>query len=130
MKSPLALVIASAALLPMAACNSHKTTDDAAANAAAMANEAAAASAVAAEMPPAIRAEKTFRCKDNSLAYVTFFQGDKQAVVKDKEDGPATVLKAARAGDPLVADGGWKLTGDEKGVTLTRPGKAAIGCHV
>ena len=129
MKSFLPLALATAALLPMAACNSHKAADDAA-NAAVAANEAAAANAIAAEMPPAIRADKTFRCKDNSLAYVTFFEGDKQAVVKDKQDGPATVLKADKAGDPLTAEGGWKLTGDEKAITLTRPGGAALSCHV
>ncbi len=127
----LSLALAAAALLPLAACNSNKAADEAAANAAAAANEAAEANAVAAEMPPAIRTDKTFRCKDNSLAYVTFFEGDMQAVVKEKQDGPATVLKAAKAGDPLEADGGWKLTGDEtKGISLTRAGKPAIMCHV
>ena len=131
MKTIPALAIATAALLPLAACNSHKAADEAAANAATAENEAAAANAVAAEMPPAIRADKTFRCKDNSLAYVTFFDGDKQAVVKDKQDGPATVLKAETAGDPLTAEGGWELTGDETtGITLTHPGKAAISCHL
>ena len=122
------LAIATAALLPLAACNNQQKADDAA-NAAAAANEAAA-NAIVAEMPPAIRADKTFRCKDNSLAYVTFFEGDKQAVVKEKQDGPATVLKAEKAGDPLTAEGGWKLTGDEKAIMLTLPGKAALSCHV
>ena len=126
----LSLALAAVALLPLAACNNHKAAD-AAANQAVVANETAAANVAAAEMPPAIRADKTFRCKDNSLAYVTFFQGDKQAVVKDKQDGPTTVLKADKAGDPLIADGGWKLTGNEtKGITLTHPGKDAISCHV
>ena len=83
------------------------------------------------ELPPMMTSEVTFRCKDQSLAYVTFFQGDKQAVVKDKQDGPATVLKAENAGDPLTAEGGWKLTGDEtKGISLTLPSKPAIACHV
>ena len=127
MKSFAPLALATAALLPLAACNNQQKTD--AANAAAAANEAAAANAIAAEMPPAIRADKTFRCKDNSLAYVTFFEGDTQAVVKEKQDGPATVLKADKAGDPLTAEGGWKLTGDEKAITLTLPGKTALTCH-
>ena len=128
MKTVLTLV-AAAALLPLAACNSNQAATDAA-NAAAAANEAAAANLAAAEMPPAIKADKTFRCKDNSLAYVTFFEGDKQAVVREKQDGPATVLKAPSAGEPLTAEGGWSMTGDEKNVTLTRPGKAAMSCHV
>lgn len=127
MKSFLPLALATAALLPLVACHSKPKGDDVA-NAAA--DNAVLANAAPVEMPPSIRAEKSFRCKDNSLAYVTFFQGDKQAVVKDKQDGPATVLKAANTGDPLTADGGWKMTGDEKGVTLTRPGKDAVSCHV
>ena len=129
MKTIPALALATAALLPLAACNNHKAADQAT-NAAAAANETAAANAAAVEMPPSIRVDKTFRCKDNSLAYVTFFEGDKQAVVKDKQDGPATVLKAENAGDPLTAEGGWKLTGDEKGIMLTHPGKTALSCHV
>ena len=129
MKHLFSLALATAALLPLAACNNQPKADEAA-NAAAAANEAAAANAVVAEMPPPIKADKTFRCKDNSLVYVTFFEGDRQAVVKDKQDGPATVLKAEKTGDPLTAEGGWKMTGDEKGVTLTRPDKGAISCHV
>ena len=129
MKS-LPLLFAAAALLPLTACNTQ-AKKAAAENAAVAANEAAAANAAAADpLPPAIRDDKTFRCKDNSLAYVTFFQGDMQAVVRDKQDGPATVLKAAKTGDPLTADGGWKMTGDEKGIMLTRPGKSEVSCHV
>ena len=69
------------------------------------------------------------RCKDNSLAYVTFFQGGKQAVVRLKEGGPATTLKAAAEGEPLVADGGWSMTGTEKSIELTQPGKPGQTCH-
>ncbi len=129
MKSPLPLLLAAAALLPLAACNQPTAQDranEAAANEAAAANLAAAA----APLPPTIRGDKTFRCKDNSLAYVTFFEGDTQAVVKLKQDGPATVLTAPKTGDPLTAEGGWSMTGNESGVTLTQPGKAAQTCHV
>ena len=45
------------------------------------------ASAPKVELPPAIKADKTLRCKDNSLVYVTFFEGDKQAVVRTEQDG-------------------------------------------
>ena len=121
------LLLTAAALLPLAACNSNKAEEAAALN---MANEAAAANIAAIELPPAIKADKSFRCKDNSLAFVTFFEGDMQAVVKEAADGTGTLLKAAAAGEPLTAEGGWSMTGDsEKGVTLTRPGKSAIECH-
>lgn len=129
MKSTLSLAVAVAALLPLAACNKPSPAERANATAA---NEAAAAdeAAAAAPLPPAIRGDKSFRCKDNSLAFVTFFQGDKQAVVRDKQDGPATVLTATTTGEPLTATGGWSMTGDESGIMLTRPGKPAVSCHV
>ena len=129
MKTTLSLVVAAAALLPLAACHQPSMQEK---QEAAAANEAAAenAAAAAAPLPPVMRSEKVFRCKDNSLAYVTFFEGDTQAVVKDKQDGPATVLTAAKTGDPLTAAGGWTMTGKETGITLTRPGKSAVGCHV
>ena len=81
------------------------------------------------ELPPTIKAEKTLRCKDNSLVYVTFFEGDKQAVVKTDKTGPATVLKAANTGDPLTAEGGWSLKGTPENISLTAPGKGATTCH-
>ncbi len=125
MKSLLPLSLAAAALLPLAACNNQPKSD-----AAADAQNATIANAAPIEMPPAIRADKSFRCKDNSLAFVTFFEGDKQALVKDKQDGTPTLLKAEKAGDPLTAEGGWSMTGDDKEITLTRPGKPALTCHV
>ena len=81
------------------------------------------------ELPPSIKAERTLRCKDNSLVYVTFFQGDKQARVKLEKTGPGTMLKAPAAGEPMVADGGWSLTGDTETISLTQPGKSAVSCH-
>lgn len=128
MKNLPLLALATVVLLPLVACNSNPKAN-AAANEAAATN-AAMANAAAVEMPPAIRADKSFRCKDNSLAFVTFFQGDKQAVYKDKADGTPVLLKAETAGEPLTAEGGYALTGDEKGVMLTRPGKDAVSCHV
>jgi hypothetical protein len=81
------------------------------------------------ELPPAIKADKTLRCKDNSLVYVTFFEGDKQAVVRTEKGGAATTLKAETAGEPLTAEGGWSMTGDPANVTITRPGKGETSCH-
>ncbi|HEU0044299.1 hypothetical protein [Sphingomonas sp.] len=121
------LLILSAAML-LSACG--PSPSERAANAADAANEAVAANVTSTELPPAIKADKTFRCKDNSLAFVTFFEGDMQAVVKDKADGTPVLLKAPAAGEPLTAEGGWSMTGDsEAGVTLTRPGKAAMSCR-
>ncbi len=81
------------------------------------------------ELPPSIKAEATLRCKDNSLVYVTFFEGDKQALIKTKLDGTPVKLTADKAGDPLKAEG-WVLTGNPKAVTLTEPGKSAQLCDI
>jgi hypothetical protein len=114
------------ALLALSACNNDKpetvtlTAPDPAA--AEIANRAPI------ELPPAMKAESTMRCKDNSLVYVTFFEGDKMAVIKLAKDGPATALKAEKAGDPLVAPG-YSLKGDPKTITLTAPGKGTTTCH-
>ncbi len=118
--------LAAAALLSLAACNSQPKTEVVDTNPDPMAKTLANAAPV--ELPPAIKADKTMRCKDNSLVYVTFFEGDKSAVVRTAKSGTPTQLKAAKAGDPLTADGGWKMTGTPDSVTLTQPGKAALSC--
>ncbi|MCW6532834.1 MULTISPECIES: hypothetical protein [Sphingomonas] len=121
------LVPAAVALVALSACNSKPEKAEVIdTNPDPMAAQLANKGAV--ELPPAIKAEKTFRCKDNSLVYVTFFQGDKQAIVKTKKDGAPTTLKAEKAGDPLVAEGGWKLTGDPSHITLTAGGKGEQSC--
>lgn len=128
MKSLLPVFVA-APLLALAACNSKPNQPEVVdTNPDPMANILANRAPV--ELPPAIKADKSFRCKDNSLVFVTFFQGDKQANVRLKEGETPVVLKAPAAGEPLTAEGGWKMTGDEKAVTLTTPKKAAQVCHI
>jgi hypothetical protein len=126
MKNP--LILLGATMLALSACNSKPQGPEVLdTNPDPMANQLAQAAPV--ELPPAIKADKTLRCKDQSLVYVTFFQGDRQANVRLKPEGPATTLKAPAAGEPLVADGGWKMTGNTESVSLTQPGKAAQTCH-
>lgn len=81
------------------------------------------------ELPPAIKKEVTFRCKDNSLVHITFFEGDKQALVKATENGTPVKLTAEQAGDPLKADG-YVMKGTVKAVTLTQPGKPEQLCDI
>ncbi len=125
MKSP--LPFAAAALLALAACNSEPSTEVIDTNPDPMAKELANAGAI--ELPPAIKAEKTMRCSDNSLVYLTFFEGDKQVVVRTEKGGTPTTLTAPNGGEPLTAEGGWKLTGDTANVSIEQPGKKALTCH-
>lgn len=126
MKSP--LFLSAAALLALAACNSEPQTPEVIdTNPDPMAKALANAGSI--ELPPAIKADKSLRCSDNSLVYVTFFEGDKQAVVRTEKGGTPTTLTAPNAGEPLTAAGGWSMTGDTANITLEQPGKASLSCH-
>ena len=93
------------------------------------------AKAAPVELPPAIEASKTYRCKDNSLVRVDWLQGGKGAYLHG-EGHAQTHLKAAEAADgkpastDLTAEGGFVLKGEAKAstVTLTVPGKGALSC--
>ena len=81
------------------------------------------------ELPPAIKATKTFRCQPgNALLFVEFFDGDKLVKVRTEQDGPVTDLKAAEAGQPFTAEGGWSLTGTPTAATVEVPGKGKLTC--
>lgn len=81
------------------------------------------------ELPPSIKADKSMRCQPgNVLFFVTFFNGDKQALVRTEKTGAPTKLTAVTAGDPLTAEGGWKLTGTPTSAKITQPGKGEFTC--
>ncbi len=80
------------------------------------------------ELPPGIKADKTMRCKDNSLLYVTFFEGDKMALVRTEKGGAINRLSASAAGEPLTAEGGWSMTGTTSLITIAQPGKPSQTC--
>lgn len=116
-----------AAALLLSACNSQPenissgSTDD-------MANEVAAAKPV--ELPPALAASKSYRCKDNSVVFIDWFAGDKMANLRAKKDDMPTVLKSEEAGKGLSAEGGYALDGTASAATveLTQPGKGKQSC--
>lgn len=78
-------------------------------------------------LPPSIKSQVTFRCKDNSLVYVDFFSGNTQANLRTEKNGPIIKLVAEKDGDPYKADG-YEMTGTPESVTLTQPGKDAQTC--
>ena len=98
-----------------------------------MAHELANAAPV--ELPPAIAASKTYRCKDNSLVQIDWLADNKGAYVHGA-DRTQTHVKPAEApeGQPastdLTAEGGYVLKGNATAstVNLTLPGKGAQAC--
>lgn len=118
------LPAAAVALLALSACQQKTETVTATApdpQAAALANRAPV------ELPPAITATKTFRCKDQSLATVNFFADNKQVTVKVGDAASPVKLTAEKAGDPYKAEG-YVLSGTPTGITLTSPGKPEQAC--
>ena len=118
---------AAAALFALAACNNNQPEDVSSTAPDPMAS--ALANAAPVELPPAIEVSVTMRCKDNSLVYADFFKGSKLVQLKAEKGGPGTMLKAPTAGEPYVAEGGYKLTGTAKNATIEMPGKGARDCH-
>ncbi|ARS27465.1 hypothetical protein [Sphingomonas sp. KC8] len=124
-KFPLTIVAASfAAILTLSACNSESETVVAGPADPDAQNVAEAPPVV---LPPALTASRTYRCKDNSLAYVDFFADGTSADVRAEKTGAATRLTAPAKGEAFVAEG-YKLVGDGTTVTLEQPGKPSQSC--
>ena len=132
------LVLGAAAL---AACNPNPTT--VVANEAPDPMAAELANAPAIELPPAIAASKTYRCKDNSLVKIDWLAGGQGANLRVGDATTAVALRAtaptaeggnevAPANSALTAEGGYALKGEASAsnVSLTLPGKGALICHV
>lgn len=120
---PFAVALAASALL--AGCNSQPqniTAEDIDPTA----KEIAAAPPV--KLPPAITASKTYRCKDNGLVYVDFFNDGTSAQIRTVKDGTPIALTAPAAAQPF-AGGGYTVTGSGKTVSITQPGKGEQSCN-
>ena len=79
-----------------------------------------AANAAAVTLPPAITAQKSYRCKDNSVVYVDWYADGSARLKKDKTE----------AGTPIPAPGEGvtpTLNGDAKSSSITANGQS---CHV
>lgn len=78
------------------------------------------------ELPPAITATRTFRCKDQSLATVDFYAGNKQVTIK-VGDATIPVKLTGEEGGPFKADG-YTLSGTQSAIKLSSPGKPEQDC--
>ena len=112
------LILLALGAAALAACNSESHTIVANEAPDPMADQLANAPAV--ELPPAIAASKTYRCKDNSLLYVDWYS-DGSARVKTEKGAGGTQVAAPAEG--VKSD----LTGDATSSSITYSGKT---CHV
>ena len=95
------------------------------------------ANAAPVELPPAIVASKTYRCKDNSLVTIDWLQDGKGAYVHGEGTAqthvkPAESVEGKPASAELVAEGGYALSGEASAssITITLPDKGKRVCHV
>jgi hypothetical protein len=121
-------MIALAGVALLSACNKNDEPEVVGGPADPMADQLANAAPV--ELPPSVKATKQYRCKDNSLYFVDFMTDDKTANFRTKKGGEPTQLKAAEAGQPFTAEGGYEVSGQGDEVKITVPGKSAQSCHV
>ncbi len=116
------LLAASAATLALTACNSEpEVVNQYDAQAKALENAAPV------ELPPAITASRTYRCSDNSLVYVDFYN-DNTAQLRTSQGGDSTVLTAAGGNPPYTAEG-HSVSANSENVRITAPGKNNLSCH-
>ena len=118
MQKTLFSVAAAAALLSLAACNNEPETVSTS-GADPQAEQLRTAPKV--ELPPAIQASRTYRCRDNSLLYATFYTNN--TVKVSTEEGitaPGTVLTAEGGNPPYVAEG-YSLSANADEVSYTSP---------
>jgi len=123
------LPAAAVALLALSACQ-QKSETTTVANTTTVDNTSTAAAPV--ELPPAIKSEGSYRCHgDNSLVKVTFFEAKKDGSMSAAVSSPvdaAPVSVSGAAGEPMTAEGGWALSGNDKSFDLTQPGKPKQNC--
>jgi hypothetical protein len=112
-----------AAALLLGACNSEPETVTAGTP---DPDAAKVASAPPVQLPPMVTASRTYRCKDNSLVFIDFFNNNTATYRTDK-DGQPTTLTAAEAGKPFTADG-YSVSGSGTEISLTAPGKGSTTC--
>jgi len=78
------------------------------------------------ELPPAIAASRTYRCKDNSLVYIDFYTNN-TARYRTEKGGTPTELTSTEAGKPYTAEG-YSVSANAENITLTAPGKGTLTC--
>ncbi|WP_420136683.1 hypothetical protein [Sphingomonas sp.] len=117
MNHPMLRALPLAALFLLAACDTKPTTIVAGGPADPTANEIANAPPV--KLPPAMLASKSYRCKDNTIVYVDWFNDNTTANLRLKEKTADPIALAAPSAGAPYTGGDYTLTGDAKASSVT-----------
>ena len=119
------LAVSFAASLLLSACSQESEVVDT--NPDPMKEELAKAKPV--ELPPAIQASRTYRCKDNSLVYIDFYTNNTAMVRKTKGgEPPLATMTAETPGGAYKSADGYTVSGNSTQVTYSAPGMASQSC--
>jgi hypothetical protein len=114
------------ALILLAACDSKPTTIVGAGPVDVDADKIKAAPPV--KLPPAMLASKSYRCKDNKIVFVDWFNDGTSANFKPKKEATPVALTAPAAGQPYIG-GDVTVTGEVGSKSITvKQGSAAQEC--
>jgi hypothetical protein len=79
------------------------------------------------QLPPMMTGSRTYRCKDNSLVYIDFFNDNTAMYKTKKEDTGGTKLTSEGEGKPYTAEG-YSVSANSDNISLTAPGKGSTTC--
>lgn len=117
------LLAASAAAFALAACNSEpETVNTYDPQAEALANAAPV------ELPPMVTASHTYRCRDNSLVYIDFYNNNTAVIRNDRGGDPVATVTSPDGTAPFTAEG-YSVSGSGEQITFTAPGKSGLSCR-
>jgi hypothetical protein len=117
-KNLLLAAASAAALLTLGACNNEPEV----VNGTYDPQAAQLANAAPVELPPAVTDSRTYRCNDNSLYYVDFYDNN-TATIRTSQAGQATQL-TAEGGNPPYRGEGYSVSSNATNVSIN--GKS---CH-
>jgi predicted small lipoprotein YifL len=81
------------------------------------------------ELPPAIAASRTYRCKDNSLVFIDFMSNDTAIVRKGKGvEPPLATVTAETAGGAYKSADGFTVSGNSEQITYSSPKGGSQSC--
>ena len=81
------------------------------------------------ELPPAIVASRSYRCKDNSLVYIDFMSNNTALVRKAKgAEPPLATVTAETAGGEYKSADGFTVSGNSEQITYTSPKGGSQSC--
>jgi predicted small lipoprotein YifL len=81
------------------------------------------------ELPPAIAASRTYRCKDNSLVFIDFMSNNTAIVRKGKGvEPPLATVTAETAGGAYKSADGYTVSGNSEQITYSSPKGGSLSC--